>query len=195
MEKEIIYAFNNHFLIPTTPAIQVKNELVVIASEFLTAGTPKEWILRVYIKRNQLWDDTIIDKGAGLCYIHPDFRLTDQGYIHLVYRELKDRSYLKYISFDVQKPLCDKAKMIPGHGTENIYAPSIFINPFNEVFAVWIEISDKGIDICCSNIGVDSDSNREIFKINIPQNISDVRLFFTALHIYCAFLNEEGFLL
>lgn len=189
-QKEIVYSFNNNFVIPTTPTIQVKNNLIVVGLEFINVGEPKEWSLRVYTKRNGLWEYKIMDTGTGLCYIQPDFKLDDQMNLHLIYREFKEKSYLRYLCLDLQRPRQEKAKIIL-ESESNKYVPSLFIKGINEIFICWVEINDSEATLCCTNISVEL--NREIFRVDISQNISDVRIYFFGRHIYCVFQNEAGY--
>ncbi len=189
LHKEIVYRFNNN-IIPTMPVIQAQNNFIIIVSEFLTVGMQKEWSLRVYIKRNEAWEYHVVDKGTGLCYVQPDFKLDGKNNIHLIYRELKEQSYLKYSTFPILRPKLEKPKIIFENNI-NKYAPSIFIKDFAEVFLSWVEIHENEADLCCTNIS--TDFSREIFKLDISRNILDARIYFSGRHIYCIFLNEDGF--
>lgn len=189
-EKETVYYFNNTIGIPTTPIILVKNNLIVIALEFITTGMEKKWSLQVYTKRNGLWVYNIIDKDIGLCYIQPDFKLDDQENLHLIYREYKEKSYIKYICFDTQKPQREKAKIIL-ESENNKYIPYIFIKEFNEIFVCWVEISDNDANLCCANIS--TDLAQDIFKVDITKNISNTRIYFDGLHIYCIFSKDDRY--
>ena len=192
LKKETIYAFNNNFTIPTTPVIQVKNNLIAIVLEFLTTGVQKEWSLQAYIKRNDIWDHMIIDNGTGLCYIQPDFKLDEQMNLHVTYREFREKSYLKYTVFDVQRPRSDQEMVEIIMDSEiDKYDPSIFINRSNEIFVSWIELNENVANLCSTNII--TAKSKEIFKVDITQNLSDARIYFSGVHIYCIFQNQEGY--
>ena len=145
-----------------------------------------------YIMRNDSWEYRIIDNGTGLSCIQPDFKLDEQMNLHLVYREFKEKSYLKYTVFDVQKPQCDQdiVKIIMESEIDK-YDPSIFITRVNEVFVSWIEFNENVVNLCCANIS--PKKNKQIFKVDITQNLSDVRIYFSGVHIYCIFQSEEGY--
>jgi regulator of replication initiation timing len=190
LKKETIYSFSNHKMIPTTPAIQVKNDVIVIVLEFLTTVQPKEWWLRVYRKRKNIWNDYAVDHGEGLCYVQPDFKLDEQMNIHLVYRDRKEKSYLKYIYFDVRKEYQDSAKIILDSESDE-YKPFLFINRFGEISVSWLEINHNDTVLCCSAIS--RESNREIYRVDVSRNLANVRIYFSGLHVFCIFQNEEDY--
>ena len=187
LTSETIYSFDPDIGIPSNPVIKAQDHGIYAAVSFIRIKKPRAWQIRSFTKKRGIWKKRLIDKGPGLCYTQHCLSGDSKSNIHCLYKYCDDKTQdIKYACLNTQTLRWSKPKAVYNNG-KNKYSPHIFINLADQVYFIWLEISDK-VQLCVAR-----NTDRDYDKLDITTTVQNVTIWNDRYHIYAMSSQRSSF--